>query len=209
MSQEVSKTLRLVGLAAGLLLVAIVTTPRVGSLSSFVERGQLMFPEFRDPNAAASLEVLEFDQRNGSVRPLKVQNRGGRWTIPSQHDYPTDAKDRLAKTAAALVVLKTDDVVSDNVADHERCGVIDPLDTSVPTLTGRGTRLVVRGPQDQMLADVIVGNPVDGHPGFRYVRQPNQRRIFTSNIGDLQLSADFADWIKEISSKQVKRRSTR
>ena len=101
-----------------------------------------------------------------------MQNRNGRWTIPSQHDYPADAKDRLATTAAAIIALTQDDVASDNVADHERCGVLDPLDTTLPDVTGRGTRLIVRGAQDEVLADVIIGNPVESSPGFRYVRSP-------------------------------------
>lgn len=183
------------GVAVALLLVAWATAPRVSVPTIFAERGQVLFPEFRDPNAAASLEVIEFDARSATVRPFKVQNRNGRWTIPSQHDYPTDAKDRLAETAAAIIALRRDDIASDSAADHERCGVLDPLDTTLPTVNGRGTRLVVRGAQDQVLADVIVGNTVEGRPAFRYVRQPGQRRVYVSNVGELKISTAFGDWI--------------
>jgi hypothetical protein len=183
------------GVAVALLLVAWATAPRGGAPAIFAERGQVLFPEFRDPNAAASLEVIEFDARSATVRPFKVQNRNGRWTIPSQHDYPTDAKDRLAQTAAAIIALRRDDIASDSAVDHERCGVLDPLDTTLPTVSGRGTRLLVRGAQDQVLADVIVGNPVEGRPAFRYIRQPGQRRVYVSNVGDLKISTAFGDWI--------------
>ena len=192
---ENRKTAAFAGVALALLVAAWVTVPRVRTPAVFAERGQLLFPGFRDPNAAASLEVIEFDAQNAAVRPFKVQNRGGRWTIPSQHDYPTDARDRLAKTAAAIIALKRDDVVTDNAADHERCGVLDPLDATLPTLGGRGVRLTVRGGADQVLADVIIGNEVEGRPGFRYVRQPSQRRVYISNIGDLKPSTAFEDWI--------------
>ena len=47
-----------------------------------------------------------------------------------------------------------------------------------------------------MLADVIVGRPVEGHPGFRYLRQPGQKRVYVSNVGDLSLSTAFGDWIE-------------
>jgi hypothetical protein len=181
--------------AAGLLLVTWATAPRARTPEVFAERGQVLFPQFRDPNSAASLEVIEFDSRNATVRPFKVQNRNGRWTIPSQHDYPADAKSQLAATAAAIVALKRDDFASDNIADHERSGVLDPLDTTLPGVSGRGTRMIVRGAQDQTLADVIVGKPVTGHPGFRYVRQPGQRRVYISNIGDLKVSTSFGEWI--------------
>lgn len=184
------------GVAIVLLLVTWATAPRVSVPSIFAERGQVLFPAFRDPNAAASLEIIEFDARSAAVRPFKVQNRNGRWTIPSQHDYPADAKDRLAQTAAAIIALRRDDVASDSAADHERCGVLDPMDPTLPAVNGRGTRLVVRGAQDQMLADVIIGKPIEGRPAFRYVRQPDQRRVYVSNVGDLSLSTAFGDWIE-------------
>jgi hypothetical protein len=65
-----------------------------------------------------------------------VTFENGRWTIPSHHGYPADGKDRLAKTAAGLIGLTKDDFRTDNVADHEACGVIDPLDNTVQTLKG-------------------------------------------------------------------------
>jgi hypothetical protein len=193
---ETRRTATFGGVALALLLVTWATAPRVRMPEVFAERGQVLFPQFRDPNAAASLEVIQFDAQSATVRPFKVQNRNGRWTIPSQHDYPTDASGRLAQTAAAIIALKRDDFASDNAADHERCGVLDPLDTTLPTLNGRGTRLTVRGAQDQMLADVIVGKPIERSPGFRYVRQPGQRRVYISNVGDLKISTAFGDWIE-------------
>jgi hypothetical protein len=191
---RITTTCTLVSLA--LLALAWATEPRVRVPDLLADRGETLFPAFRDPNGAASLEVIEFDPGTAAVRPFKVQNRNGLWTIPSHYDYPTDARDQLATTAAALVALKKDDFASDNAADHERTGVLDPLDTSLPTLTGRGTRLIVRGPQEQLLADVIVGKPVEGRAGFRYVRQPGQRRVYISQVGNLKVSTLFGDWIE-------------
>lgn len=192
---DARKTATFLGVALALLLGTWATAPRVRMPAVFAERGEVLFPQFRDPNAAASLEVIQFDARSATVRPFKVQNRNGRWTIPSQHDYPTDARDRLAQTAAAIISLKRDDFASDNAADHEHSGVLDPLDTTLPTLNGRGTRLIVRGAEDQVLADVIVGDPVERSPRFRYIRQPGQRRVYVSNVGDLKISTAFGDWI--------------
>ena len=196
MSDNDRKTAWFGGVAIALLLLTWATAPRITMPEVFADRGEVLFPQFRDPNAAASLEVIQFDAQNATVRPFKVQNRNGRWTIPSQHDYPTDAKDRLATTAAAIIALRRDDFATDNAADHERSGVLDPLDTALPTLNGRGTRLIVRDAQDQPLADVIIGNPVENSPGFRYVRQPGQRRVYASKIGELKVSTAFGDWIE-------------
>ena len=188
-------TAAICGIALALIALTWATAPRVRTPSMSADRGERVFPQLTDPNAAASLEVIEFDERNATVRPFKVQNRGGRWTIPSQHDYPADARDRLAQTTAAIIALRKDDVASDNAADAERCGVLDPVDTTVPSVKGRGTRVTVRGQQGQVLADIIIGGTVEGHPGFRYVRQPGQNRIYISNVGDLKTSTAFGDWI--------------
>lgn len=193
---ETRTTATIGGIALALVVLTWATAPRVGTPSVFADRGERVFPQLTDPNTAASLEVIEFDERSATVRPFKVQNRNGRWTIPSQHDYPADARDRLAHTTAAIIALRKDDFASDNAADSERCGVLDPLDTTLPNVKGRGTRMTVRGQQGQVLADIIIGSAVEGHPGFRYVRQPGQNRIYISNVGDLKTSTAFGDWIE-------------
>jgi hypothetical protein len=94
------------------------------------------------------------------------------------------------------VVLRKDDVVTDQVADHERCGVLDPLDDASASLTGRGTRITIKGATDTILADVIIGKPVQGAQGFRYVRKPLQKRVYISRIEGLAVSTSFQDWIE-------------
>ena len=48
--------------AAALALLAFVTTPRPPAPDAFADRGEAFFPDFEDPNAAATLEVVEFDE---------------------------------------------------------------------------------------------------------------------------------------------------
>ena len=179
-----------------LVILAWATGPRVAMPDEFSDRGGVMFPAFRDPGDAASLEVIALDAPTGTVRPLKVRNRGGRWTIPSHYDHPADASDRLATIAAALIALKKDDIASDAVADHGRLGVLDPLDVALPGPSGRGTRVIVRGAADEVLADVILGAEVERAQGFRYVRVHGQRRVYTSRVGALAISTAFHDWIE-------------
>jgi hypothetical protein len=184
--------------AAGVLLglLAWATSPRVDKPATVADRGALFFPQFTDPNSAASLEVVEFNDQDGTVQPLKVLNRAGHWIIPSHHDYPADARDRLAQIAAAVIALRKDDFVSDNSADHERCGVLDPLDVALPGLKGRGTRVTVRGGNERLLADIIIGRTAPGHDEYRYVRLPGERRVYISRVGTLKISTAFGDWIE-------------
>lgn len=191
---EKQKTLALAGAAVFLALVAFVTAPKTSTPDAFFDQGEPFFPDFTDPNSAVTLEVIRFDEETGSTMPFKVTFKEGQWTIPSHYDYPADQKDRLAKTAAAIIELRKDDFRTDNVADHEACGVLDPLDESVTSLQGRGERVIIRGENDQVLADIIFGKKVEGREGFRFVRLPGQKRVYAAKT-DIEITTNFADWI--------------
>jgi len=190
---ESKKTLIYAGTAAVLALLAVIFAPKKIVPEAFTDQGEPFFPNFTDPNAARTLEVIDYDEETGTAKPFKVTFQDGRWTIPSHHNYPADAKDRLAKTAAGIIELKKDDFRSDNVADHEVCGVIDPLDETAG-LTGRGRRVTIKGANDVILADIILGKPVEGREGFRFVRLPDQKRIYAAKV-NVDISTRFQDWI--------------
>jgi hypothetical protein len=192
---EVRRTTVLVTVAAALVVLAWATAPRVRQPDLFADRGEPFFPGFTEPASARSLELVQFSEQSGNVVPLKVVNRNGIWTLPSHHDYPADANDRLAQVAAAIISLRKDDVRSDTPADHERCGVVDPVDVGRPGGRGRGTRVTIRGENEQLLADIIIGLPAESRDGYRYVRLPGRRRTYVSRVGELQLSTAFGDWI--------------
>jgi hypothetical protein len=192
---EKRRTFGFLGIAALLVLLAALTTPRRVTPDAFLDKGEPFFPEFTDPNAARTLEVIGFDEQTGSAVPFKVTFKDGRWIIPSHHDHPADAKDRLAQTAAGVIGIKKDDFRTDNVADHEACGVIDPLDETIPTLKGRGQRITIRGENDVTLADFIVGKAVEGRENVRFVRVPGQKRVYAA-VMDLDISTKFSDWIE-------------
>jgi hypothetical protein len=188
------KTLWFAGAAVVLAIIAIIAAPRRITPQVFLDQGQAFFPKFTDPNEATTLEVVGYNDQTGQAEPFKVTFENGRWTIPSHHDYPADAKDRLAKTAAGIIGIKKDDFRTDDVADHEKCGVIDPLDDAALGLTGRGKRVTLKGKNDNVLADIIIGNAVPDRPGFHFVRVPGQKRVYASRV-DVDLSTKFQDWI--------------
>ena len=174
---EKKKTMYFAGAALLLALLAFATTPSRVTPNAFLDQGEEFFPEFKDPNTATSLEVINFNEETGEAVPFKVEFRDGRWTIPSHHDYPADGKERLAKTAAGVIGITKDDFRSDNVSDHELCGVIDPLDETATTLSGRGKRVTIKGENDKILADFIVGKEIEGREGFRFGAHANNFQV--------------------------------
>jgi hypothetical protein len=205
---ETVKTAGFCAVAVGLAIAAAVVQPEARTADVFSDQGEVFFPRLTDPLAAKALEVVEYDEATATARPFKVEFRRGRWTIPSHHNYPADAKDRLAKTAAALVDLKRDQVRSDLVEDHGKLGVIDPLDQRVTSLTGRGKRVTLRDEQGQVLADLILGQAAKERAGYRYVRLPGQKRTYTVKT-DADPSARFEDWVEtdllKVSPAQIRR----
>ncbi len=192
---EMRKTLTFAGAAVALVVLAVATTPRQKAPDEFFDQGETFFPDFTDPNSARTLEVVEWDEATGSAAPFKVTYQGGRWTIPSHHGYPADGKDRLAKTAAGVIGVTKDDFRTDNAADYEACGVVDPLDGSNPSALGRGQRVTIKGDNDVVLADLIVGKSFEGREGFRLVRVPGEKRVYGARI-NLEVSTKFKDWIE-------------
>ena len=203
---ELKTTQRIAGAAIVLGLLAFATTPGRVAPDAFFDVGEPFFPAFTDPEAAATLEVIEFDEDTASATPFKVTNRGGLWTIPSHHDYPADGEERLANAAADVISVVKDDFRSDNIADHDALGVVDPTDETVSTLQGRGTRVTFRDPDERVLADLIVGRAVPGRPGLRFVRVPGQKRVYTARF-EADISTAFEDWIEtnllEVERDQV------
>ena len=203
---ELKTTQRIAGAAIVLGLLAFATAPGRVAPDAFFDVGEPFFPAFTDPETAATLEVIEFDGDTASATPFKVTNRGGLWTIPSHHDYPADGEERLANAAADVISVVKDDFRSDNIADHDALGVVDPTDETVSTLQGRGTRVTFRDADERVLADLIVGRAVPGRPGLRFVRVPGQKRVYTARF-EADISTAFEDWIEtnllEVERDQV------
>ena len=193
---ELSKTLRLAGLSLLLGIAAFVSTPGRATPDAFFDVGEPFFPEFLDPETAATLEVVEFDEDQAAAMPFQVTNRDGLWTIPSHNDYPADGRERLSNISADIISLEKEDFRSDNIADHESLGVIDPTDLAATSLVGRGTRITVKNATDETLADLIVGNRVENRPGLRFVRAPDQKRVYTARF-EAEITTAFEDWIEQ------------
>ncbi|MFO0945348.1 MAG: DUF4340 domain-containing protein [Planctomycetota bacterium] len=193
------KTSIYVGVAALLVVLAVFTRPTT-SIDSQVydDTGLPFYPKLADAKDAASipkaLEVVEFDEKLGAQKPFKVQSKDGKWTIPSHHDYPADAEDRLRKTAGAIIGLKKDSIVSDKAEDFAALGVVDPYESNSGS-TGWGTRVKLFDKDNNAVSDLIFGKEVEGRSGFRYVRLPGQNRTYAVETKDLDLSIRFADWI--------------
>ena len=190
------KTTILFGVTAAVLATAaMVIDPGAATPDVFSDQGEAFYPDFTDPQAPKAIEVVDYDEATATARPLKVEFAEGTWRVPSHFNYPADAEDRLANTAAALMELRKDAIVSDRVEEHGDYGVIDPFAEGELSLEGRGQRVTLKDEKDAVLADFIVGRKVDGKPNRSYMRVPTQKRVYEVETS-ADVSARFEDWIE-------------
>ncbi len=191
-----SRTIVFVVVAAvsfGLAITADQFTKPAKLSGDYGKFGQDFFPEFKDPAKATALQVVSFNEELAASKEFTVVNKDG-WRIKSHNNYPADGKDQLAKSAASVMALKRGAIVSHREADHERFGVLDPLDEKKDTpLKGRGTRITMLEKGEIALADFIIGNKVEGSEDKRYLRKPDEKTVYMVSA-KFDISTKFTDW---------------
>lgn len=204
-----TRTLSFVGVAA--VSVVVAATAWYGSqpsdVSGYGDVGKEFFPDFEDVTKATALTVVDFnDDEKEPVSFAVKQNDDGLWVIPSHHNYPAEAEDRLARTATSLLGVEKTAVQSRTKEDWKRYGVVDPAEEGAATAEERGTRLTLSDSSGNPLVDLIVGNKVEGRDSHYYVREPEKNTTYITPL-DVDLSAKFSDWIEpdllKISSTDI------
>jgi hypothetical protein len=186
-------TILSVVIALGSLGLAISMRPVEIATVAFEDTGTPLFPNFSDPAQATSLEVTGWDEAGARVTSFKVEQKAGRWVIPSHNDYPADGTERMGKAAASFIDVKKDVLRSERAEDHAQFGVEDPADANAK---GRGQRVTIKDQAGTVLVDIILGKKLDDKDGFRYVRIPDQKRVYASKI-EVDISTNFTDWIEK------------
>jgi hypothetical protein len=170
---------------------------RPAPIKEFGRVGEEFYTDFVDPTLATSLEVFAFDPDTVKPKEFRVERLdNGRWVIPSHHNYPADAEEQLARTASSVIGITRGAMVTRWEADHARYGVVNPKQDSlaVDQVDGVGQRLILRGDDDSVLADFIVGKQVDGNSDEYYVRHPEEDEVYIAKL-DIDLTTKFTDWI--------------
>jgi hypothetical protein len=210
------KTLVLATAAGAMIGIVAATRPSdKRAASAAIDQGTPLTPALATPQDITSLEVIGWDEQSARPRAFKVEQQGGRWIIPSAFNYPVDATQNMAAAAASFVGALKERIVTDQVTEHAKLGVIAPDDTTSSATTGRGTRVTMRDKSGKTVADVIVGGSVadpaatpGAPPTKRYVREAGKNRVYTTSLNQAY-STKFADWVQTdlltIAADQVKR----
>ena len=177
---EWNKTGIFAGVAFFAFVVWLAARPSSFEVSDPVE-GVLFEETFDDPTAAASLEIVTYDEELGEIHNFEVAKdaKAGLWSIPSHSNYPADAEERIRDVATGLIGVKKLGVATEDPSEHELFGVLEP-DSEKRKLGDKGVGLLVRfeNQKGKELASLIIGKTVKGQDGHRFVREPGQDIVY-------------------------------
>ena len=198
---EGTKTACFWGVALVALGVAgVAAWPRTSGEAQRSFINQPLFPEFTDPLAATSLEIITFDEEEGRPEKFEVGKQDGSelWTIKSHGGYPADAFEQMRDAATALVGLKILDVQTSNAEDHDDLGVVEPnLEKLQSGDVGIGRLVSFRDASNDRLASLVIGDPVKDEAEKRYVRIPGQDPVYVVKLDESHLTTSFRRWIED------------
>jgi hypothetical protein len=200
---EILKTVGFVGAAVLIVSIAWLSQPASPVTDAEDVRGERLFPDFNDPLAATSMEIVEFDPETAEVRPftvaqVDVKGEGKpRWAIPTHENYPADARDQVADAASGVMELRILEVAARNPSDHAYYGVVDPNPNKRKGTTGVGTRVTMKDHRGRVLMSLVIGKEVPDRSGLRYVRKVDEDPVYVVKISTSKLSTKFEDWIEK------------
>lgn len=195
-----------VAFSVGAYVVARVTEPE--PVATFSKVGKPFYDDF-DPADAARLELTAIPEGESEPQTFRVAYTDGMWRIESHHGYPAEAKDRLSKTAAAVIGLTRISLVGDRKDQYARFGVADPTSEDLADPAAAGKRIRLLDKDDRVLADLIVGKRAENNPAetsaedddaaktkpLYYVRRPDEEQTYLARV-ELNVSTKFSDWIE-------------
>lgn len=194
---ETSKTLTYVVIAAVMAAAGLILSPggpKTNQDPTSSQIGTEFYPKFTSPGEATSIDVIGYDAATATASPFSVKYENGLWRIPTRHNYPADAKDRLAKVAASIIGLKREALAGRTEAEQAEFQTLDPQAEKAENLTGIGNRVTLKN-GNTVLADYIIGKAVPNKAGYFYVRKPDEKPTYYAKV-DLNLSTKFTDWIE-------------
>jgi hypothetical protein len=196
------KTLTFVVAAGAVALIAWASNPTLRTAPEEDVRNTPLYPEFTNPQSVASLEIVKYDEKRGTIQRFKVarvERKGKtRWSIPSHDDYPADAKEQVAAAATSLMGLKIVNKVTNNAGEQAQYGVVDPDPKALKLgAVGVGDRVVMKDDAGKEQLALVIGKEVPGDGrGLRYVRKADETAIYIVDVKTDKLSTKFEDWIE-------------
>ncbi len=192
---EMSKTILFVAAAVGCLFLAFAVRPASDTFDAQELIGERL-NQF-EVDAAKRLKIVKFDRETASQREFEIAESDGLWSLPSKQGYPADAHQQMAEAVNNVIDREILRVAAQTAKEHQTLGVLNPDNSKLTSKsTGVGTRVVISDVNENVLADMIIGQPVPESENQYYVRNTDQDVVYVVNLNPENLSTRFKDWIE-------------
>lgn len=196
---ENTKSIAFIAVTAAFVALAIYTTPeKIDPTSKGSQMGQALFETF-DTRSATGIEIVEIDEENLEAKSIEIAQTDKGWWIrrPQKPDYPANADNQVKDVSTILLDLRILDVASEGAGEHAQYGVVDPSKAN-PGDAGVGKSIALKNSSGSNLAQLIIGNEVEGLSRTRYVRKPQENTVYTAEVQNANdVSTKFVDWVEE------------
>ena len=196
---ENSKTILFVIVAAAAISLAYFSAPEARDPSAQGSKmGQALFESF-DPRSATGIEIVEVDEENIASKTLEVSQTERGWFIkrPGKADYPANADNQVKNVSSILFDLRIIDQAGEGAGEHAKFGVLDPTKAN-PSEVGVGKMIALKNNTGSNLAQLVIGNEVEGLSNTRFVRKPDENAVYRvelENVNDV--TTKFVDWVEK------------
>ena len=197
--KENKTTVLFIAAAAACIALALITAPVKRDPASKASRmGQPLFETF-DPRQATGIEIVEMDEEKLEAKSIEVAKTEQGWFIrrPGKPDYPANADNQLQDVSTILFDVRILDQAGEGAGEHAKYGVLDPS-RAQPGDTGTGRMIALKNNSGSNLAQLIIGNEVDGLMNTHFVRKPEENEVYRvemQNVNDV--STKFVSWVEE------------
>lgn len=162
---------QLAGVTAIAVIFAVVAMWQRASTGESAFATVRMFPSLK--TEMGNVTAIQIETKTASFNVTR--NAQGRWIVPDKANYPADGNTVL-KTILGLSELDLVEQRTSRSDWHEKLGV------ALPKSGGTGTLVTMKNAKGEMLASLIVGNPVEGASAGGqqavYVRHANQPQTY-------------------------------
>lgn len=197
--KENKTTLIFLGAALASIALAIVTAPVKRDPASKANRmGQPLLETF-DPRQATGIEIVEIDEDELEAKSIEVAQTERGWFIrrPGKPDYPANADNQVKDVSTILFDVRILDQAGEGAGEHAKFGVLDPS-RAQPGEKGVGRMIALKNNSGSNLAQLIIGNEVEGLVNTHFVRKPDENEVYRvemQNVNDV--STKFVDWVEK------------
>ena len=145
------------------------------------------------------IEIVEVDEENIESKTFEVSQTEKGWFIkrPGKTDYPANADNQVKNVSSILFDLRIIDQAAEGTGEHASFGVLDPSKAN-PSDAGIGKMIALKNSAGSNLAQLIIGNEVEGLSNTRYVRKPEENAVYRvelQNVNDV--TTKFVDWVEK------------